>query len=96
MGGLYFYIYYVFILGLIIGVIGFVINICIFECYLVKVKRLDIMYILIGNMWWYLVVIIVCMIWYFNKVYVSIIGIIIGLMILYVVVIICFLLKVSK
>ncbi|MFA0980019.1 hypothetical protein ACCB38_05850, partial [Staphylococcus aureus] len=37
-----------------------------------------------------------CMIWYFNKSHVSIIGIIIGLMISYVVVIIRPLLKVSK
>ncbi|MDN8894063.1 hypothetical protein Q0O84_13850, partial [Staphylococcus aureus] len=46
--------------------------------------------------WRYLVAIIACMIWYLNKAHVRIIGIIIGLMISYVVVIIRPLLKLSK
>lgn len=96
LGGLYLYTHHAFILGLIIGVTGSVINTCIFECYLAKAKRPDTMHISTGNMWRYLVAIIACMIWYFNKAHVSIIGIIIGLMISYVVVIIRPLLKVSK
>lgn len=96
LGGLYFYTHHAFILGLIIGVTGSAINTCIFECYLAKAKRPDTMHISTGNMWRYLVAIIACMIWYFNKAHVSIIGIIIGLMISYVVVIIRPLLKVSK
>ncbi|HED5964275.1 TPA: ATP synthase subunit I [Staphylococcus aureus] len=96
LGGLYLYTHHAFILGLIIGVIGSAINTCIFECYLAKAKRPDTMHISTGNMWRYLVAIIACMIWYLNKAHVSIIGIIIGLMISYVVVIIRPLLKVSK
>lgn len=96
MGGLYLYTHHAFILGLIIGVTGSAINTCIFECYLAKAKRPDTMHISTGNMWRYLVAIIACMIWYLNKAHVSIIGIIIGLMISYVVVIIRPLLKVSK
>lgn len=96
LGGLYFFTHHAFILGLIIGVTGSAINSCIFECYLAKAKRPDTMHISTGNMWRYLVAFIACMIWYFNKAHVSIIGIIIGLMISYVVVIIRPLLKVSK
>ncbi|CAC8693982.1 ATP synthase protein I [Staphylococcus aureus] len=96
LGGLYLYTHNAFILGLIIGVTGSAINTCIFECYLAKAKRPDTMHISTGNMWRYLVAIIACMIWYLNKAHVSIIGIIIGLMISYVVVIIRPLLKVSK
>lgn len=96
LGGLYLYTHHAFILGLIVGVTGSAINTCIFECYLAKAKRPDTMYISTGNMWRYLVAIIACMIWYLNKAHVSIIGIIIGLMISYVVVIIRPLLKVSK
>lgn len=96
LGGLYLFTHHAFILGLIIGVTGSAINSCIFECYLAKAKRPDTMHISIGNMWRYLVAFIACMIWYFNKAHVSIIGIIIGLMISYVVVIIRPLLKVSK
>lgn len=96
LGGLYLYTHHAFILGLIIGVTGSAINTCIFECYLAKAKRPDTMHISTGNMWRYLVAIIACMIWDLNKAHVSIIGIIIGLMISYVVVIIRPLLKVSK
>ncbi len=96
LGGLYLFTHHAFILGLIIGVTGSAINSCIFECYLAKAKRPDTMHISTGNMWRYLVAFIACMIWYFNKAHVSIIGIIIGLMISYVVVIIRPLLKVSK
>ena len=96
LGGLYLYTHHAFILGLIIGVTGSAINTVIFESYLAKAKRPDTMHISTGNMWRYLVAIIACMIWYFNKSHVSIIGIIIGLMISYVVVIIRPLLKVSK
>lgn len=96
LGGLYLYTHHAFILGLIIGVTGSAINTCIFECYLAKAKRPDTLHISTGNMWRYLVAIIACMIWCFNKAHVSIIGIIVGLMISYVVVIIRPLLKVSK
>ncbi|SBB01472.1 ATP synthase protein I [Staphylococcus aureus] len=96
LGGLYLFTHHAFILGLIIGVTGSAINSCIFECYLAKAKRPDTMHISTGNMWRYLVAFIACMIWCFNKAHVSIIGIIIGLMISYVVVIIRPLLKVSK
>ncbi|CAC5456137.1 ATP synthase protein I [Staphylococcus aureus] len=96
LGGLYLFTHHAFILGLIIGVTGSAINTVIFESYLAKAKRPDTMHISTGNMWRYLVAIIACMIWYFNKSHISIIGIIIGLMISYVVVIIRPLLKVSK
>ncbi|MBO1199691.1 ATP synthase subunit I [Staphylococcus simiae] len=92
----YFFNHHPFILGLMIGIIASMVNTYIFEIYLDNAKKDDTMHISTGNMWRYLVAILACIIWYFNKETINIIGIIIGLMISYVVVIIRPLLKVSK
>ncbi|UDI77824.1 ATP synthase subunit I [Staphylococcus taiwanensis] len=77
-----------FILGLIIGTFGSLINTYIFELYLSRAKQPDNIHISTGNIWRYLVAIIACLIWFFFKEYVNIIGIMIGLMISYVLIII--------
>lgn len=77
-----------FILGLIIGSLGSLINTYIFELYLSRAKQPDNLHISTGNIWRYLVTIIACLIWFFFKDEVNIIGIIIGLMISYVIIIV--------
>ncbi|PNZ68632.1 hypothetical protein E2556_09990 [Staphylococcus croceilyticus] len=77
-----------FTLGLIIGTFGALINTYIFEFYLSRAKQPDNIHISTGNIWRYLVAIIACLIWFFFKEYVNIIGIMIGLMISYVLIII--------
>lgn len=88
LGILYLFIPFPFILGLIIGVIGSVINTYIFETYLDKAKDEHTVHISTGNMWRYLVAILACILWFVFKPHINIIGILIGLMISYVVVII--------
>ncbi|MGO2108707.1 MAG: ATP synthase subunit I [Staphylococcus equorum] len=73
-----------FILGLIIGMIGSLINTFTFEFYLAKAKQKDNIHISTGNVWRYLIVILACCIWYLYKDYINIIGVVIGLMISYV------------
>ncbi|MDN6571100.1 MAG: ATP synthase subunit I, partial [Staphylococcus equorum] len=53
-----------FILGLIIGMIGSLINTFTFEFYLAKAKQKDNIHISTGNVWRYLIVILACCIWY--------------------------------
>ncbi|MCM3073558.1 MULTISPECIES: ATP synthase subunit I [Staphylococcus] len=73
-----------FILGLIIGMIGSLINTFTFEFYLAKAKQKDNIHISTGNVWRYLIVILACCTWYFYKDYINIIGVVVGLMISYV------------
>ncbi|HLR18779.1 MAG TPA: ATP synthase subunit I [Staphylococcus sp.] len=76
-----------FILGLIIGMIGSLFNTFTFEYYLAKAKQKDNIHISTGNVWRYLIVIIACCIWYFYQDYINIIGVVVGLMISYVLVV---------
>lgn len=76
-----------FLLGLIIGTVGSLINTYIFEIYLSRAKHPDNIHISTGNVWRYLVAIITCIIWVVFKENVNIIGIMIGLMISYVLII---------
>ncbi|MCC2086782.1 ATP synthase subunit I [Staphylococcus haemolyticus] len=87
LGVLYIIIPKPFILGLIIGTVGSLINTYIFELYLSRGKQPDNIHISTGNTWRYLVAIIACVIWFLLKVYVNIIGIMIGLMFSYVLII---------
>src|SRR5699024_12531318 len=64
--------YSAFILGLIIGVIGSLINTFTFEYYLAKAKEKDNIHISTGNIWRYLIVILACTTWYFYKYYINI------------------------
>ena len=73
-----------FLLGLIIGTLGSLINTYIFEIYLSRAKQPDNIHISTGNVWRYLVAIIACIVWVVFKENVNIIGIMIGLMISYV------------
>lgn len=76
-----------FLLGLIIGTLGSLINTYIFEIYLSRTKQPDNIHISTGNVWRYLVAIIACIVWVVFKENVNIIGIMIGLMISYVLII---------
>ena len=75
-----------FILGLIIGTVGSLLNTIIFEYYLAKAKRSDTIHISTGNIWRYLVAILACTLWVFFQDNINIFGVILGLMISYVVV----------
>ena len=87
LGILYLFSPHPFLLGLIIGTCGSLINTYIFECYLFHAQKADSNHISTGNMWRYLVAIVVCSIWFFFKDYINIIGVLIGLMISYIVII---------
>ena len=87
LGVLYIIIPKPFILGLIIGTVGSLINTYIFEVYLSRAKQPDNIHISTGNVWRYLVAIIACIVWVVFKENVNIIGIMIGLMISYVLII---------
>ncbi|MCO7043962.1 hypothetical protein NAG80_07715, partial [Staphylococcus hominis] len=63
------------------------INTYIFEIYLSRAKQPDNIHISTGNVWRYLVAIIACIVWVVFKENVNIIGIMIGLMISYVLII---------
>ncbi|MBO1920051.1 ATP synthase subunit I [Staphylococcus xylosus] len=75
-----------FVLGLIIGTLGSLINTFTFEYYLEKAKRKTI-YIYQRATFGYLIVILSCCIWYFYKDQINIIGVVIGLMISYVLIV---------
>ncbi len=79
--------YSAFILGLIIGMIGSLINTFTFEYYLAKAKEKDNIHISTGNIWRYLIVILACTTWYFYKDYINIFGVVVGLMISYVLIV---------
>lgn len=79
--------YSAFILGLIIGMIGSLINTFTFEYYLAEAKEKDNIHISTGNIWRYLVVILACTAWYFYKDHINIFGVVVGLMISYVLIV---------
>ncbi len=76
-----------FILGLVIGTIGSLINTFTFEYFLAKAKEKDNIHISTGNVWRYLTVILACCIWVLFKDYINIFGVIVGLLISYVLII---------
>lgn len=73
-----------FVLGLIVGTIGSLINTFTFEYYLSKAKAHDNIHISTGNIWRYLIAILACCIWYLYKDEINIFGVAIGLMVSYV------------
>ena len=93
LGILYLIIPRPFILGLMIGTCGSLVNTYIFESYLAKAQQQDAIHISTGNIWRYLVAIIACLLWFFFKDHINIIGVLIGLMISYIVIILRPLLK---
>ena len=95
LGILYLIVPHPFILGLLIGACGSLVNTYIFESYLARLKK-DAIHISTGNIWRYLVAIIACLLWFFFKDHINIIGVLIGLMISYIVIILRPLLKGSK
>lgn len=76
-----------FILGLVIGTVGSLINTFTFEYFLAKAKEKDNIHISTGNVWRYLTVILACCMWVLFKDYINIFGVIVGLLISYVLII---------
>ncbi|MCD8916186.1 ATP synthase subunit I [Staphylococcus sp. IVB6181] len=72
-----------FIIGLIIGSFGSLINTYIFELYLSKAQKEETSQISTGGIWRFLVALAACCIWLFFKNQVNIFGVMIGLMISY-------------
>ncbi|GAA6824885.1 ATP synthase subunit I [Staphylococcus sp. 18_1_E_LY] len=76
-----------FVLGLIIGIIGSLINTFTFEYYLAKAKKSETIHISTGNVWRYLTAILACVLWACFKDNINIFGVIVGLLVSYVLVI---------
>lgn len=76
-----------FIYGLIIGSFGSLINTYIFELYLSKAQKEETSQVSTGGFWRYLVAFLACCTWLFFKNQVNIIGVMIGLMISYILII---------
>ncbi|MCY1593135.1 ATP synthase subunit I [Staphylococcus pettenkoferi] len=72
-----------FILGLILGTTGSLVNTFIFEYYLARSSSADSIHISTGSIWRYLTVFIVCVIWFMFKEHINIFGVVIGLIISY-------------
>ncbi|MBL7566041.1 ATP synthase subunit I [Staphylococcus saccharolyticus] len=87
LGILYLIIPRPFILGLIIGACGSLVNTYIFESYLTRSRKHDTTHVATGSTWRYAVAIITCLLWFFCKEHINIIGVLIGLMISYIVII---------
>ena len=73
-------------LGLMIGTCGSLVNTYIFEIYLAKSMHKESTQMSTGSTWRYLVI-IACVLWLFFKEHINIIGVLIGLMISYIVII---------
>lgn len=76
-----------FILGLILGTIASTINTLIFEYYLARAKNPLTIHISTGNIWRYLVAFITCVLWYLFKEHINMLGVVLGLMVSYVIII---------
>ena len=76
-----------FLLGLMIGTCGSLVNTYIFEIYLAKSMHKETTQMSTGSTWRYLVAVIACVLWLFFKEHINIIGVLIGLMISYIVII---------
>lgn len=84
----YFFTNSPFILGLIVGTIGSMLNTYTFEYYLMKAKRSDTLHISTGSVWRYLITLLACIIWLVFRSRMNIFGVVIGLMISYVLMVI--------
>ncbi|WP_323704232.1 ATP synthase subunit I [Mammaliicoccus sp. Dog046] len=80
----YFYLQHEFVLGLIIGTIASAVNLFSWEVYLNRAKNAESLHLSTGNWVRYLVTIVACCFWLKYPLIVDIIGILIGLMIAYV------------
>ena len=70
-----------------IGTCGSLVNTYIFEIYLAKSMHKETTQMSTGSTWRYLVAVIACVLWLFFKEHINIIGVLIGLMISYIVII---------
>ncbi|MCG3400172.1 ATP synthase subunit I [Staphylococcus massiliensis] len=76
------------VLGLIVGTIASLINTYIFEIYLSRATKNDTSRVSTGSVWRYLVVILACLVWVIGtEQFVSIIGILFGILIAYILIV---------
>lgn len=80
----YFFSHYPFVLGLIIGTLGSLINTYIVEYYLTRAKDPEVHHVSTGSMWRYLVAVLACLTWVFFKDDVNIFGVLMGLLVSYI------------
>lgn len=80
----YFFTHYPFVLGLIIGTLGSLINTYIVEYYLVRAQDPETHHVSTGSMWRYLVAALACMVWVFYQEHVNIFGVLVGLLVSYI------------
>lgn len=84
---LYYFFNNAFILGLMVGLVGSLINTLIFEYYLNQSIKKTSGAISTGNGWRYFIAILCCVVWLLFKDQLHIIGILIGLLVSYVLII---------
>ncbi|BAS45552.1 ATP synthase I [Staphylococcus schleiferi] len=72
------------VLGLIVGIIASFANTCIFEYYLERSKKTNVGHISTGSGWRFLIAILACTGWVFFQAQIHILGVLIGLMVSYV------------
>lgn len=75
--------HHTFVVGLLVGTLASMVNTTVFEYYLWRAQQRPASPISTGNGWRYLVAIVACTIWFFNQSEIHIIGVLIGLMISY-------------
>ncbi|WP_240624147.1 ATP synthase subunit I [Staphylococcus rostri] len=73
--------------GLLIGTLASIVNTAIFEYYLWRSQRQTTGPISTGNGWRYLVALVTCIVWVLHQSQIHIIGVLIGLMISYVLIV---------
>ncbi|UXR69141.1 MULTISPECIES: ATP synthase subunit I [unclassified Staphylococcus] len=75
--------HHTFVVGVLIGTLASMVNTTIFEYYLWRAQHRPSAPVSTGNGWRYLVAIVACTIWFFNQSAIHIVGVLIGLMISY-------------
>ncbi|QLK86513.1 ATP synthase subunit I [Staphylococcus sp. 17KM0847] len=80
---LYLLYHHAFVAGLLVGTCASIINTFIFEYYLWRAQQQKIGHISTGNGWRYLVALVTCIVWVLNQSQIHIMGVLIGLMISY-------------
>lgn len=71
------------VVGLLIGTVASIVNTAIFEYYLWRAQRQTTGPVSTGNGWRYLVALVTCIVWVLHQSQIHIIGVLIGLMISY-------------
>ncbi|SUK11698.1 ATP synthase protein I2 [Staphylococcus agnetis] len=81
---LYFWVHHAFVLGLMVGLLASTFNTIIFEYYLHRAKQTRVGSVSTGGNWRYFIAILACATWVAFQEQIHIIGVLIGLMVSYV------------